>query len=72
MDDVIGHARDRKNERPFRINFFHPNGLVARSKRTGDAQRVSRHQFCFRFLFVEFRSESITKAMRRVLGAAAK
>jgi hypothetical protein len=39
MDDVIGHARDRKNERPFRINFFHSNDLAARSKRTDDAQQ---------------------------------
>jgi len=59
MDEIIGHARDRKNERPFRINFFHPNDLVARSKRTGDAQRAPRHQFCFRFLFVEFRLSKI-------------
>ena len=35
MDEVIGHARNRKNERPFRINSFHPNDLVARSKRKG-------------------------------------
>ena len=38
MNEVIGHARDRKNEQPLRINFFHPNDLAARSKRTGDAQ----------------------------------
>ena len=35
MDEVIGRrTRDGKNERPFRINSFHPNDLVARSKRT--------------------------------------
>jgi hypothetical protein len=39
MDDVIGHAGDRKNEGSFRINSFHSNDLVARGKRTGDAQR---------------------------------
>jgi hypothetical protein len=39
MDEVIGHARDRKNERPFRINFLLPNDLAARNKRTDDAQR---------------------------------
>src|SRR5207249_6816670 len=32
MDEVIGHAGDRKNEGSFRINFFHPNGLVAEAK----------------------------------------
>jgi hypothetical protein len=49
MDEVFGHARDRKNERPFRINFFHPNDLAARSKRTGNAQRAPDIQFCFGF-----------------------
>src|SRR4029077_518104 len=38
----FGHAGDRKNELPFRVNSFHPNDLVARSKRTGDAQRGPR------------------------------
>src|SRR5437763_12635738 len=58
MDEVNGHAGDRKNEGSFRINSFHSNDLVARGKRTGDAQ-LSRHQFCFRFLFVEFRLSKI-------------
>src|SRR5438270_1254670 len=39
MDDVIGHSGDHKNEGSFRINSFHSNDLVARGKRTGDAQR---------------------------------
>ena len=49
MNEVIGHARDRKNEQPLRINFFHPNDLAARSKRTGNAQRAPAIQFCFGF-----------------------
>jgi hypothetical protein len=40
MDEVIGHARDGKNERSFRINFFHPNDLVTQGKKTGAAQRL--------------------------------
>ena len=59
MDEVIGHARDRKNEQPLRINFRHPNDLAARSKRTGNAQRAPRHSILFRFLFVEFRLSEI-------------
>ena len=61
MDEAVGGARDRKNERPLRINFFCPNDLVTRSKKTGDAQRGAPPaiQFCFRFLFVEFRLSNI-------------
>jgi hypothetical protein len=60
MDEVIGHAGDCNNEWPLRINFLHPNDLVARSKRTGDAQRGPPPlNSAFRFLFVKFRLSNI-------------
>ena len=61
MDEVIGHAGDCNNEWPLRINFLHPNDLVTRSKRTGDAQPGGPPPFnsAFRFLFVKFRLSNI-------------
>ena len=56
----FGHAGDRKNELPFRVNSFHPNDLVARSKRTPRCTAgPPASQFCFRFLFIKFRLSGI-------------